>query len=234
MTDEFIRVRREIVEALPYFTPEAMKVYFCLLNRDEQQKRLKIGLTLNELVRAADVGEDACDRALKWLQQPTEELTPFITLTKKSKHSIITLQSYWTDAEPTPIPFTYDNTDTTKLATVEKQMRLLDVQYARDVVKVRSGLADVLKGEERDLILEIEQRSGRAITQREALLLGKCFARYGVERTKQSWRQKQSAKDPIRATMGALFNGEKGVGAQVKETQPYQKVKLRLLKGTDP
>jgi hypothetical protein len=234
LTDEFIRVRRELVEALPYFTPEAMKVYFCLLARDEQQKRLKIGLTLNELARAADVGTAACRRVLEWLSIPTNDLAPFIKLTKKTKHSIITLESYWTDAEPTPIPFTYDDTDATKLAIVEKQMRLLDVQYARDVVKVRSGLADVLKGEERDLILEIEQRSGRAITQREALLLGKCFARYGVERTKQSWRQKQSAKDPIRATMGALFNGEKGVGAQVKETQPYQKVKLRLLKGTDP
>jgi len=232
---EYVSIKREMIDTLSLMPDEALRVLFVLLERNESQKGIKLGLSLNELARRADVGTGAAQRALSWLAAPIgkDDLPisdlPYIILTPKGKNYVITIHDYWIGEKGTPIPFTTANTDDTKLARVEGELQRLVADQSRALHGEGSGLVEVLRGEERDLIQEIEGRRGYGLSVREAYLTGKAVSRYGPDRFKSSWRQLQRAKDPIRAAYGALMKGAKGTGAKIVESEPFVRVTTRSL-----
>lgn len=217
--NDYICVNRSLIEKLPTLAAETLKVLLVLADRQNQPT--KVGLSLNELARTADVGRIAARTALSFLAQEG-----YLTITPKGKHHVIILAAAWVGGS-IPIPFTYDDTDDTKISTLETEVRRLSRQYQRERLGESSGLSEILQGEERDLIQEIEGRRGYGISTRESWLLGKAVARYGPARVKSTWRQLQSSKDPIRAAYAMLVKGAKGKPAQQQESQPFQKVKYR-------
>jgi hypothetical protein len=219
LPQDYICIHRSLIDNLPTLAAETLKVLLVLVDR--QNQATKVGLSLNELARTADVGRIAARAALSFLAQEG-----YLTITPKGKRHVIVLASAWT-ADSVSIPFTYDDTDDSKISTLEGEVRRLAAQYQRERLGESSGLVEILRGEERDLVQEIENRRGYGISTRESFLLGKAIARYGPARVKSTWRQLQSSTDPIRAAYAMLVKGAKGKPAQQIESQPFQKVKYR-------
>lgn len=215
-------VRRELIDQLQEMPYEALKVFLVLIDRHQQQENTKLGMTARELARTSDVSAAALQRALIWLTGQG-----CISSTPKGKHHLIAVSEWWIGEKPIPIPYTNDDTDETKIAKVEAELRRMSNVYASRALGQHSGLDKITEGEERDLILQIESRTGRALDVYDAFLLGKTLARFGAERTKETWRQMQRAKNPIRAVFAALRNGAKGQPAKVVESKPFEKVRYR-------
>jgi hypothetical protein len=232
---EYLNIRREFIDVLQFMSHDALKVFLCLIDRNNQQKDIKVGLSVNELARQADVSVHACRRALAWLESPNINdkdimwaSSPFIHVKTKGKHHVITVDNYYIGEDPTHIPFTYDDTDATKIAVAEKEVRRLQVELKREMLGQRSGLAEVLQGEERDAIIEIEQRQGIGLSRREAYFVGKAMAKFGPERVKSTFRRMQQQKNPIRAMYASLSKGIAGKGAEEKPQE--RSVKVRELR----
>lgn len=218
----YLTVRRELIDQLPTLAPDTLKVFLVLIDRTIQQKGIKLGLSLNELARTADIGRVAARSALSWLSQES-----FITMTPKGKNHVITVSNHWIGDIPCPIPFTYDDTDQSKIGIAEAEIRRIDATYRTGILGESSGLSEILQGEERDIVREIEGRRGYGLSIRESYLMGKAIARYGPARFKSAWRQLQSSKDPIRAAYAVLTNGAKGKPAQQQESEPFRTVRYK-------
>ena len=218
----YITIRRELIDSLQEMSHESLKVFLVFVDRHQQQENTKLGMTKKELARTADLSLAATERAMIWLVgQGMLQSTP------KGKHHLIAVHEWWLGEKPVPIPYTNDDTDETKIAKVEAELRRMSNVYASRALGQHSGLDKITEGEERDLILQIESRTGRALDVYDAFLLGKTFARFGAERTKETWRQMQRAKNPIRAVFAALRNGAKGQPAKVVESRPFERVRYR-------
>jgi hypothetical protein len=217
-----IFLREELIEHLPLIPSDALRVLLVLMDRHRVQETTRNGLTLTELARATDLGLESVGRSLLWLQTPQvkshptkeNEIVPFIHMEAKSKHFTLRVDAFWIDANlHKPIPFTFDNTDSTKLATLEKEIRRLSTLRSSS-----SGLTAVLRGEEQQLVGEIERDLGRGVTIPEAWLLGKSVQGFNPSRVKTLWRQKHAlSKDPIRAIYAMLTRGKLGQGAKQSE-----------------
>src|SRR5687768_14732586 len=189
MTEEFT-LRRQIIALFPILSAEAVVVLVYLVDRTYIQQGLGVGLSGAELARSCGIATTSVSRILGELEH--HEL---ITMVSNPRYVGVTLTNKVIE-EGVEIPFTFKNTDETKLAVLEAEVRRLRLQSERDRQGQASGLADVTDGDERDLYLEIERR-GYGITVNEASLLGKCIARFGVERTKTTYRQMRKQKNPI-------------------------------------
>lgn len=215
-----IFVREEIIQDLPYIPSDALRVLLVLMDR--HRMKTKVGLTLTELGRATDLGTQAVGRSLLWLAEPTYkahptkdvETMPFISIAQKSRYFTLTVDPHWLGETVPAIPFTYDNTDETKLLTLEKELRRLSTQRA-----TTSGLTSILKGEELQVVSEIERDLGRGLTVDEAFLAGKLIQGYNPDRLKKLWREKAAIipKNQLRAIYGMLMNGKLGRGAVKSE-----------------
>lgn len=224
---DYISIRRDFVDVLPFLPESAIKVFLVLVARNEAQKTLKVGLTLQELVRTADVGRHEAQRALDVLSMamnlsdkvPTTAM-PFIQILPKGKAHILAINEYWIGEKPTIIPFSFKDTDQTRIETIEREMRRLELGKVRHT---ESGLVEVTRGEEQMLLREIEQR-GSAIDVNEAYLLGKAISRFGPDRVKSTWRKMQHNKNAIRGVYAALMKGVQGKAAKKVDSEPFQQV----------
>jgi hypothetical protein len=209
---EYISLDRTIVARIVALPSDAVKVYLALLERNEAQKLLKVGLTLNELARSCDLGPTQTKRTLLLLVD--EDL---VTINIDDKKMTILVK----DAnEPKLIPFSMKNTDETKIATIEAEMRRLEKEYAASVLKRSSNIANVFKGDEAAIIQEIEGDLGRGISQIESYLLGKSMAGFGPERVKAVWRKSaMMAKNPMRTLYAMLWRNSAGMPTVQKEVK---------------
>ena len=219
MTD-FVEFRRTIIELLPKLSAEAVVVLVYLTDRSYIQQGLGVGLSASELARSCGIAYTSVSRVLDEL-----ETQGLIDRVYKTKYVNIVVTNLVADGGVV-IPFTERNTDETKLAVLEAEVRRLRLQSEKN--RPSSGLADLTSGEERDLILEIERR-GHGLSHSEANLLGKCVASFGPERTKETYRRMKQQRNPILATYAALSKGIKGKGAPIRESEPFQKVTYRDL-----
>lgn len=212
-----LTLKRSVIELLPQLSAEAVVVLVYLVDRSHVQKELGIGLTAKELARSCGIAPTSVARAMR-------ELIVFdlIAITEKPKYLEVTVKDTVT-SDGGPIPFTYNDTDDTKIAKLETEVRRLRLQSERDRTGTMSGLVDVSEGEERALYQEIERR-GFGLTPNEANILGKCVQKFGPDRTRNTYRRMKSRPNPIIATYAALQNGIMGKGAQQVESEPFKKV----------
>lgn len=222
---DYISIKRDVIDVLPRMPSEAIKVLLVLLAREQAQKTLKLGMTLPELMRTADLGKTACMRGIEYLKEPDLD-PPFIFVKPKGVNFTINLNTYWTGEEGTPIPFTFKDTDSTRIETVEKELRRVELRQKK---KTESGLVEILNGEERDVIREIEKAQGVALDTLDGYFLGKAIRAYGPERVRTTFRQMSRQKNPIRATIAVLTKGAKGQGAKQVESEPFQRVTYKNL-----
>ena len=220
MTDE-LTIRRSLIPLLSSLTAEAVVVLVYLADRTYVQQGLGVGLSVAELARACGISTAKVPRIIAELEDHK-----LLIKTDRGNHVGLTLTNLVCDG--VEIPFTFKNTDDTKLATLEKEIRRLRLQSERDRAKQSSGLAEVTDGDERDLYLEIERR-GFGITASEANLLGKSIASFGVDRTRDTYRQMKRQKNPILATYAALRKGIRGQGAKQLDSEPFTKVYYKEL-----
>jgi hypothetical protein len=214
-------MRRSVIPLLPLLSAEAVVVLVYLVDRTYTQQGIGVGLSITELARACGLAAAKIPRILKELEDHT-----LITQTEKPKYVSLTLTNQVCDG--VEIPFTFKNTDDTKLVVAEAEIRRLRLQSERERAKQSSGLAEIAEGEERDLYLEIERR-GFGITPNEANLLGKSIAQFGVPRTRDTYRQVRKQKNPILATYAALRKGIRGQGAKQLDSEPFTKIHYKDL-----
>ena len=209
-------------------TGDEFKVHLYLVNRAQMQSGLKIGLTITELARQTNLSTNVAVSALTSL-----EVMEYIRLEKTKRKNVFSLRSLKGLEEHevvTPIPFTFDDTDETKLKTLEAELLRLKVQYEQAGVGVQSTLRNVIKGDKRELIIEIEGDLGRGLTTNEAFLLGEILRGFGTERAKKAWRGKaHAAKNPIPALYAILNNGALGSGAKEKAATKFSDRELEVL-----
>jgi hypothetical protein len=217
---EFVCIPRKFISLLPTLSPEAVAVYLFLIDRGYMQSGLGVGLSGAELARSSGVSYGKVSKILGELE--TNEL---LVVRDKGKAQEIVVEA----DEVYTIPYTPKNTDETKLAVLEAEVRRLRITNERQLSKTSSGIADFAQGEERDLYVSIEKQRGYALSASEALLLGKCVQKFGPERTKQTYQQMRRAKNPIVAAYAALQNGIKGGGAKQVESEPFAKITYRSL-----
>jgi hypothetical protein len=225
---DYISIRRDFIDLLPSLPESAVKVFMVLVARNEAQKTLKAGLTFQELVRTADVGRHEAQRALDYLSMAVgnSDLGPFIQIVPKGKNHVIAVNEYWIGEEPTLIPFSFKDTDQTRIETIEKEMRRMELRLNR---KTESGIVEVMKGETRDLLREVEKDKGIALDAIDGYLLGSAVRGYGTERVKHTYRRLRTNKNPIRAVYAALNRGAQGHGAKQAESEPFEKATYRYL-----
>lgn len=220
---DYISIRREFVDALSSLSKPAVSVFLALVERNQAQKTLKVGLTFPELMRVADVGKGEAEAALKSLSELTDGI-PYITIAPKSKDHVITVNEYWIGETPTSIPFTYRDTDTTKIEKIEKELRRVAIQTVRHN---ESGLTELLRGEQQEVVRQLEKMKGSALEPIEIWLVSSGISRFGPERFLSTYKRLQSNKNPIRATYAALMNGIKGKGATQVDSTPFKQVHYR-------
>ena len=222
MTD-CLRLNRSQLSALYDCHTHALSVYVQLLERAAAQPKLKTGLTLNELTRATRLSPNQIRRTLISLHDEG-----FIRLTvKDEKKRTYVIEVIELD-KTTQIPYTDRDTDQTKLALLEEEIRRLTREVERAKLGLSSGLDSATRGEERDLILEIEGVFGRGLDPVDAYWLGRVVSAYGPERVKQEFRRMKLAKNPIRAVVGALNKGSRGKAAE-QRTVEVERVTYREL-----
>ena len=216
MTDE-LTIKRGVIPKLSELTVEAVVLLLYLVDRAYVQRELGVGLSAAEVCRAIGTSSNKLRKAL-------EELSGegLVSVVAEEKYISITVSpSVATDLHS--IPFKFDDTDKTKLKVLEDEVRRLRLQNERDRKGQKSGLTEIYTAEEGALYAEIEAR-GYGITPSEAVLLGKCLVKFGVERTRQTYRQMRTQKNPIMATYAALERGIKGQGAKQVDSEPFTKV----------
>lgn len=203
----------DIIESLKLLTSEELKVHLYLTHRAEAQKDLKVGLTLTELARQTDLGVEATRFAIHGLTEKQ-----FLGNEETKKKNVVVLKLLKVEQDKTTVPFTFDNTDETKLATLETELLRLRERYVNDLVGEKSTLREFTRGDERELVIEIETDLGRGLTTNEAMLFGKIVQGFGPERAKDTWRkQAHMAKNPLPALYAMLANGIRGKAAARKE-----------------
>lgn len=220
--EDYITIKREFIEQLRTMPGDVLKVYLYLLERQKRQAELKIGLSLPELARQTDLGTEATKHALWWLGEKQ-----LIELQKKSNHDLILIHEFYPGEKPIPIPFTYKNTDEGKIVKVEQELHRLQMQTTRDILRRESGIANACKGEERNVVMEIERDLGRGFTREESYLLGRCMSAFGPDRVQATWRRSAfSAKNPIPALSAMMWN--KSVGKPAKPREEKEEFVRRL------
>lgn len=204
-----------LIDKFTEYTPDELKVYIYLDHRS-QQNYIKTGLTLTELARQTNLGREAAYRAVTGLQG-------FNTISleetkRKNVYRLLMNVVLDEDAIYYPIPFTFDNTDETKLAILEKELLRMRQQYENDLLGQQSNLRNYLKGDERELIIAIEGDLKRGLSSIECYLLGKLMSSFGPERVRKTWiGRAHAAKNPIPALSAMLWNGVAGKGAKQRE-----------------
>lgn len=213
MAEEYIELRRDFIEKLKTMPGDALKVYFYLVARQKTQKGLKIGLSLPELARSIDVGTESTKFFLWWLAEQQ-----LIVITPKGTNHVIEVHPYYPGEPATLIPFTYKNTDETKLLKAEQEIARLQLRATRDILGRESGVANACKGDERDVVMEIERDLGRGLSREEAYTLGRCMSAFGPDRVKSTWRRKAAtAKNPLPALSAMMWNETTGKPAKPRE-----------------
>lgn len=217
-----INITREFIEEMSLLPAEDVKVYLALCERSQLQETTKMGLTASELSRLSGVHTSTLARSLQRL-----DVASFLMLVEKSTKTRVDIELA-RDFVPKAklIPFTWDNTDETKIAKVEAEMRRLVRQQQNPS---ESGLASILQGEPRDIVVELENKRGTALSSNDIWNLASMMSKFGPERTKKTIRQMYRQRDPIRAAYGALLKGAKGQSAKQSESEPFQTIKVRDL-----
>lgn len=236
MAEEFIEINRDIISAMDAMPGSALKVYLVLVDRAKAQKSLRVGLSIGELARSAGLGASETLSALSWLTHPsrynakmvTEALKSFIEMEEKptSHRFDITLSSFYLSDSLTMIPFTTKNTDETKIKTLEAELQRVALNQTRQSIGETSGIASILKGDDRNVIFEIETDLGRGLSTIDAYFVGKLISAFGPARVSTIWKTKAiRAKDPIKTLSSVLWNGAAGKPAKEREVNvPTQEI----------
>lgn len=209
-----LRLDRLRLDELYECHTHALPVFVQLLERAAEQPKLKAGLTLNEITRATRLSPNQIRRTMVALHD-----AGFIRLTVKDEKKRTYVIEVIESDKTTQIPYTDRNTDETKLALLEEEIRRLTREVERAKLGIESGLSGATKGEERDLINEIEGVFGRGLDPVDAYWLGRAVSAYGPERVKQEFRRMKLAKNPIRALIAALNKGSRGKAAEQRTVE---------------
>jgi len=221
MTEE-LTIKRRFIPKLAELSAEAVVLLLYFVDRSYVQAELGIGLSVSEVARHVGLSTEKVRHLIDELRNNL-----FIEFNDLQTHIEITVSKDVSE-DGGIIPFTYQLTDSTKLEVLENEVRRLRLSNERDRRGTASGLTDIYQGEEGDLYKEIEKR-GYGITPSEAVLLGKCLAKFGVDRTRMTYRQMKRQKNPLMATYAALERGIRGKGAKPSESQPFTQVHYRDL-----
>jgi hypothetical protein len=117
------------------------------------------------------------------------------------------------------IQFTFEDTDSRRIAVLEKEVTRLASRKGQT-----SKLSLYIKGERQQVVAEVEQDLGRALTVEESFLLGGILHLFGIERVKKAWRTK--AHDMTRPVVGIyamLINGTSGKAYKPSDKVPETK-----------
>lgn len=212
MRDEFLQVMDRVPN-------EALKVFLYLQGRASLDTR--VGMTQQEISRATRLSVGAVRDSLGWLSSPSyidaglktqEEIAPFISLRKVSNYfEVILLEPY---AQGEKIKFTFEDTDSRRIATLEQEVRRLATSR-----KQNSRLSLYIRGERGALLKEMENDLGRGLSQEEAFLMGGVMHMYGVERIRTAWRTKAAEMDKPIVGIYATFMGRAHGASVVKQEQ---------------
>lgn len=214
MSELYLDVNREFIPLVSTLSNSAVAVYLVLLDRAKGQVDLKVGLSLAELARRANLSSNAAKSALDELIS-----SDVISYEKKTKHDIILLNVIFIAEALNPIPFTQKNTDENKIVTVERELAALQRRMTERRTQEKTNIAVTLEGEEREVIGQIEHDLGRAMTHTEAYYLGKLMSAFGPPRVSEVWKSSaKQAKTPLKALSAMLWNGARGKAAKQRET----------------
>ena len=172
---------------------EAFAVYLVLKARVDEKPK-KMGMTLMEISRLANVGVSSAEMCLQELNGKG------LIVVENNK---ITLNGH-----DSHIPFTKQNTDSERLKKLE-----LECQRLREVLanyQKSSGLAQIADEFDRSVIRKIEGLYGRGLNSDEAYLLGRCLEGYGPNRTLSAVQNSIMTNNPLRAAYGMLRGGAVG------------------------
>lgn len=210
--NDFLTINREFVtERLDDFDGDTLKIYLALIERAKQE--LKVGLTLSELARIANVGTKTAKRAMEFLVAEG-----YVNLVEHSNHYKLDINEYWIGEKTKTLSFSYKNTDEERLRIAEKEIYRLTQSYKRDILKERSGVTTFLRGDAQAVVAEIERDLGRGLEHGESYYLGYLISSYGAGRVKDVWRkQAATAKSPVRALYAILVKGGRGTPNPQKE-----------------
>lgn len=210
--NDYLTLNREFVtERLETLDGDTLKIYLVLIERAKQE--LKMGLTIQELARLANVGTITAKRAIEFLASEG-----YINLVAHSDYFKLDINEYWVGEKTKTFSFSYKNTDENRLKVAERELYRLTQNYKRDILKERSGVTTFLKGDEQAVVAEIERDLGRGFTHGESYYLGRLISSYGPERVKDVWRrQAATAKNPMRALYALLTAGQRGTKREQRE-----------------
>lgn len=198
-----------LLEVYDHIPNEYRSVYLYLVQR--AQTDAKLGMTQQEISRFTRLSVLAVREALGWLESPVTfdatrpkqvpEIAGFIKTAPSGKRHKITLLTPYVD-DSTDIPFTFEDKDQQRIATLEKEvMRLSSIK------KQPKKLSSFLKGDRAQIISEIERDLGRNLSLDEAFMLGAVVMGFGPERLKGAWRTKaHQMKKPVRDIYSMFMN----------------------------
>jgi hypothetical protein len=188
----------------------AIRTFLGLLGEFQQ-----VGVTIKSFARANGLSEIDIRRGLTWLEQPKVEAygiaeidyTPYIEIIKKSAYyTINVLPTY---AQPSSLKFKFDDTDQTRLRTIELENKKLLSQISKPYEE--NGLSLNMRGHYKPFIVRMESDLGRILTHSEAFMIGSMLDMYGLERVEKQWRTMLYKSDnPIRAMYAMFKNGANG------------------------
>ncbi len=216
---EYLTIDRSIIFYMKHLTDDALRVYLCLLDRRKSQSKRKLGMTMIELARIADVTEGRAQRAIDHLEECSMIRIERNEKKPKTFHVIIDQSQVSTgdSYELPPIPMTTENTDEGRIEKLETEITRLTQQLERDTLGTRSSLPQATRGEEQVLTTTVTSQIGRALSEIESYTLGKMVSAFGPERTQKAIRMKTLSRSPIRDAAAMLANKAFGSKAQVKE-----------------
>ena len=193
-----------MLELLQTLSKEAFAVYLVLKARVDEKPK-KMGMTLMEVSRLANVGVNAANDALDELERKG--------LIRNESSKIFVGDS------ALHIPFTKANTDSERLRKVEvecQRLRTLLASYQKS-----SGIGQIASEYDRETIRKIEELFGRGLTSDEAYILGGLIEKFGPGRTLQAVSNNITTNNPMRAASGFLRAGAMGKGKKKEDDTDF-------------
>ena len=225
----YLTLTAELGCALGVLPGSAVKVFLALAGRSMEDGDLAI--TCQELAYQCDLTPLQVKGALRVLSGAHPKDYPDLpTLVKwgtKGGATALKVDPAWIGQRRRAILWS-DASAEDRVPLLDAEVRRLQVALAQARTNDVSDVGRVLKGEDRDVAVEVEAVYGRALSPAEAFYLGVLIARFGPDRVKREIRAARSSRDPLRAAFARMRNGAAGKSAEQRgDPASIQSVNLR-------
>lgn len=197
-----------MIEIINQVSNEAVLVWAVLNERS--QNTAKLNIDHDYLSRNANVGADSIARCL-------------FELVDKN---IITTDGKVYFLNQCQIKIAPQKREDKTIANLELEVASLQKQLA---AQENHNLSAVLKGDERTLVLQMEEYMGRSLIAGEIFFLGILISQYGPTRVTKAYQQVRDQRFPVRAMFAVLNNKKYGVG---KDQKPENKTNYGTIENT--